>query len=119
MRLARQILGHEPPDAGIGRIPQLQAPVAAEDGDAFIEVVQRFALNRYGSVVGAFERQAVGNVLENKGQAAERMRADDEAQRALVGQMQQLFLGLDQRGEHGALLRLEGAETVSYTHLTL
>ncbi len=38
------------------------------------------------------------------------MRRDDEAERALVGQVQQLLLRLDQRGEHGELLALEGAE---------
>ncbi len=110
MRLAREIGGRELPHLRIGRVRQLEAPVAAEHGDRLVKVVERLALHLDQGVVGSLERELVGDILVDEGDPAERMRRDDEAQRALVRQMQQLLLRLDQRGEHGELLPFEGAE---------
>src|SRR5262249_53466637 len=110
MRLALEILGRQLPDLAEGRVVELEAPVAAEDGDRLVEIVERLALNLDERVVRALQGQLVGDVLIDAGEAAEGMRRDDEAQGWVVGEVEQLLLWLDQRGEHGELRLLEGAE---------
>ena len=89
---------------------KLEPAVAAEHGDALEQIVQRFPLDLEQGVVRAFERQAVGDVLVHKNEAAQRMRRYRHAQRAIVRQVHQLALRLDQGGEHLELLALEGAK---------
>lgn len=110
MRLARDVLRAQPPDLRPGRVGKLQAAVAAEDRDALEEIVERLALHLDEGVVRAFEREPVGDVFVEEGEAAERVRRDDHPQGPIVGQMEQLLLRLKERREHLLLLPLEGAE---------
>ena len=72
MGVAVQLLGTKPPDAREAGVAQLEAPVAAEHGNAFIEIVQRCALDRNLRVERTFQGQGVGDVLEGEQQPAER-----------------------------------------------
>src|SRR5882757_4198302 len=89
---------------------ELQAAVAAVDGDAFEQVVEGRAPHLGQRIAGAFERQSVGYVLVNEGEPTEWMRGYGEQQGAAVRQMHQFLLRLDQRGEHPQALTLERAE---------
>src|SRR5205085_4686873 len=110
MRLALEILGAELPDLAIGRVRQLEAAVAAIDGDRLVEIVERLALDLDQGIVQALEGKLVGDVLVDEGEAAERVGRNEVAQGSLVGQMKQPLIRLDERIEHGELLLLEGAE---------
>ena len=64
----------------IGRVVQLEPTVAAVDGDAFEEMVERLALHLVRVLYERFERQAIGDVLVNESEAAERMWRDRQQQ---------------------------------------
>ena len=87
MRFAGDILFRQSPERAIGRVMQLQAAIAAIDGDGFEEMVEGGPLHLGQRVAGAFERQAVGDILVDEGQPAERMRRDGQPQGAAVGQV--------------------------------
>ncbi len=110
MRLALAVTLRQLPHLRVGGIGKLQAAVAAEHGHRLVEIVERLALHLDHRVVGPLERELVGDLLVDEGEAAEGMGRDDQAERAVVRQVQQLLLRLDQRGEHTELLALEGAE---------
>jgi hypothetical protein len=78
---------------------ELQPAVAAIDCDALEEVVERGPPHLGQGIAGAFEGQAIADVLVNKGKAAEWMRRDGQQQGAAIGQMQQILLRPDDRGE--------------------
>ena len=73
--------------------------VAGERGDGFAQTVQRLALDRDQRVVGALDRDAVRDVLEHEQQASLGMRRHRLADRAAVGQVQELLDRIDQAGE--------------------
>jgi hypothetical protein len=96
MGLVLELMRLQPPDAGEGRIAELEPAVAAEHGDAFIEMVEGFALNLDQGVVGALEPQRVRHILIADGDAAERMGGGHHAQGRAVRQMQQLLHRMQQ-----------------------
>ena len=96
VRLAAEQVLRQVPDPGEGRIGQLEPAVGAVDRNAFVEIVQGLALDLDQRVVGAFQGQPVGHVLVGEQHAAHGVRAGDAAQRAAVGQMEQLLERLDQ-----------------------
>ena len=122
--LAHGVVGQLPhPDEG--RIEQLRLAVAAEHGDAFGEAVQRFALDPDHAVEAAGKLEALGDVVEQIGDAAFGIRRGDDRQRAAVGQIPGVLGGLDraiglvQLGLPGAEVRLlrqfsRGAELVEH-----
>ena len=57
----------------------------------------------------AFERKAVGDVLRDEEETAERMRRHDLAQRRAVGQMKQFLHRLGHRREEALQALLVGA----------
>src|SRR5271166_1983427 len=85
---------------------QLQAAIAAVNGDAFEEMVESGAPHLGQRVARAFERQAVADVLVDEGQAAEWMRRDGQQQSAAVGKMKQILLRSNDRGEQPQLVAL-------------
>src|ERR1700737_2964973 len=89
---------------------ELQAAVAAVDGDAFEQVVEGRAPHLGQRIAGAFKRQSVGYILVNEGEPTEWMRGYGQQQGAAVRQMHQFLLRLDQRGEHPQALTLERGE---------
>src|SRR5205085_6478087 len=89
---------------------ELQPAVAAVDRNALEEVVESGAAHLRQRVTGAFERQAIADVLVNKGEAAEWMWRDRQQQGAAVGQMQQVLLWPNDRRELPQLLELECPE---------
>ena len=97
MRPRSQSLRRKPPHAGEGGIVQPDAAVAGEHGDAFGEVVERFALHADQFLEPPLQIEPLGHVVEQIGDAAVRIGRGDDAQRAAVGQMP------------GVLLRLDGA----------
>ena len=64
MRPIGERLGRKPPHAGEGGIVQPQAAVAAEHGDAFGEIVERFALNADQLFEAPLEIEPLGDVVE-------------------------------------------------------
>src|SRR5208337_1849171 len=70
MRGALQLLVVQAPDGLEGGIEQLQASIRAEHGDAFAEVVQRFALPFDQAMELPLQRQFLGHIVEEKGHAA-------------------------------------------------
>ena len=110
MRLADQLALGQIPDLAVGRVMQFQPAVAAEQGCPLVQIVEGLALDLDQRVVGAFERQAVGHVLIDEDQAAQRVRRHPHAERPPVRQMHQLVLRLDQRGEQAELVALENPE---------
>ncbi len=67
------------PRAGEGGIVQPQPSIAAEHGDAFGEVVERFALNADQFLKAPFEIEPLGDVVEQIGDAAVRIGRGDDA----------------------------------------
>ena len=110
VRLPAQILFAQLPQLGQGGVAQLQPPVAAEDGDALVQVVQRRPLDGDQRVVGTFQIQPVGDVLVGEDQAAQGVGADDAAQGGSVGEVQKRIHGLGEGAELGDLFLLEGPE---------
>ena len=102
MRLLVQRLRRKPPHAGEGRIEQPHAAVAAEHGDAFGEVVERFALDADQGVETPLQIEPLGDVVEQIGDAAFGIGRGDDAQRAAVGQVPGVLLRLDARGRRRA-----------------
>ncbi len=76
------------------RIVQAQAAVGSEHRDAFVEMIERLALDADQRVVAALEIEPLGDVLVNPGGAALRMRVDDDAQRLPVGHVPPLLARL-------------------------
>ena len=64
---------------------QAQAAVAAEHGDAFGEIVERFALDADQFLEAAFEIEPLGDVVEQISEAAVRIGRGDDAQGAAAG----------------------------------
>ncbi len=95
----------EAPQLGEGRIDQLHPPVGAEHRDAFLQRVERLALHSGQGVDLRGERVALRGVVEEIGDAALRVGARHDAQRAPVGQMPD---GLDR------LDRLIGGERLRF-----
>ena len=78
---------------GERRVEQLEAPVGAEHRDAFLEAVERFALHVDEGVVAALQREALGLVDEQIGDAAVGALLGEHLQRAPVGQVPRVVLG--------------------------
>jgi len=95
----------------IGRVRQLEAAIAAVDRDRLVKVSSVSRWTSISVLYRPLECQLVGDVLVDEGEAAERVGRHEVAQGALVGQMEQALIRLDERGEHGELLLLEGAES--------
>src|SRR5947209_12511434 len=89
---------------------ELQPAVAAVDRNALEEVVEGGAAHLCQGVARALERQAIADVLVNKGEATEWMWRDGQQQSAAIGQMKQLLLRPHDRGEQPLLLALECPE---------
>src|SRR6266550_6275629 len=85
---------------------ELQPAIAAVNGDAFEEAVESGAPHLRQRIARALERQAIGDVLVDEGEATERMRRDRQQQGAAVWQMQQFLLRPDDRGEQPQLVAL-------------
>ena len=106
-RLRRQL-----PHFGEGRIEQLRAAVAAEHRDRLGEIVERFALDPDQAVEAPRQVEAFGDVVEQIGDAAFRVRRGDDADGAAVGQVPGVLVRLDraiglvQLGLPGAEIRL-------------
>jgi hypothetical protein len=114
MRLFAERLGRELPHGGESRVEQLRAAVAAEHGDRFAQIVERFALDADQAVVASRQIEALGDVVEQVGDAAFGIRRGDDAQRAAIGQVPGVLFGLNrtigfvQLGLPGAEVRLLG-----------
>ena len=67
------------PEMGKHWVEQLQAAVAAEHGDPFVQVVERLALDGIQRIVGPLKGQPVGDVFIGKQQTAQGVGADDAA----------------------------------------
>ena len=101
--------GIEAPQRGEGGIDQLHPPVRAEHGDAFLQRVERLALHAGQRVELRGEREALRRVVEEVGDAALRIGAGHDAQRAPVGQVPDVLDRVD-RLIGRERLRLPGAE---------
>ena len=88
---------------------QAQPPIACEHGDTFGQIVERLALHADQFLEAAVEVEPLGDVVEQVGHAAVRIRRGDDAQGAAVGQVPSVFLGLD-RAVGFVQLRLPLAE---------
>ena len=110
MRFAVELFRAQLPQLRVSGVAELEASVAAEHRDAFVEIVERRPLDRDERVERAFERQRVGHVLEGEHQAAERMGRDHHADGRPVGAVSQLLLRLDQLGKHRFAFLLERGE---------
>src|SRR5262249_26686743 len=78
--------------------------------DPLEQIVEGRASYLGQGVAGALERQPVGYVLVDKGESAKRMRRHRQQQGAVVRQMHQLLLPVDQRREELQPLAFEGTE---------
>jgi hypothetical protein len=89
---------------------QLEPRIGAEHGHAFLQRIERRGLHLDERVVGAFERQLLGDVLIEECEPAERMRLRHDAQRLAAGQVpeifRQIFFGLAVERETLALPQL-------------
>ena len=93
VRLVLERASTELPDAFEGVIEELQTAVRAEHGNAFIEMVERLALNADHLIVAARERYAFGFVLIEVRDTAIGTFLGHHMQRAAIGKMPPL-LGL-------------------------
>ena len=74
MRCARgKIAALDAPGLGEGRVGELEPPVRAEHGNAFAQRVQRLALGAREGVEARFQREALGDVVIEIGDAALRI----------------------------------------------
>ena len=126
MRLFAQRLRRQLPHLGEGRIEQLRPAVAAEHRDRFGEIVERLALDSDQAVEPPRQIEALGDVVEQIGDAAFGVRRGDDAdargrragyQVSLVGLDR--AIGLVQLGLPGAEIRLlrqfaRGAQPVEH-----
>ncbi len=110
MRFVLEIGFAEAPKLRIGGIVDLEPAVAAEHGDAFVEMVDRLLLHGDQGVVVPLHRELVGHVLEGEGDAAERMRRRHHAEGGLAGRVDQVLEGLDQGHHMADELVLVGSE---------
>ena len=78
-------------------IEQFDAAIAAEHRDCFSQIVERLVLDPRQPVIAACEIEALGDIVEQIGDAAFEVRRGDDADGAAVGQ------------EPGVVLRLDGA----------
>ena len=78
-------------------IEQFDAAIAAEHRDRFSQIVERLVLDPRQPVIAACEIEALGDIVEQIGDAAFEVRRGDDADGAAVGQ------------EPGVVLRLHGA----------
>ena len=85
----------ESPHARERRIEQAQPAVAAEHRDRLAQIVERLALHADQRVEAALELEPFGDVVEQIGDAALRIRRGDDAQRAAVGQVPFVLARLD------------------------
>ena len=76
-------------------IEQFDAAIAAEHGDRFSEIVERLMLDPGQPVVAACEIEALGDIVEQIGDAAFEVRRGDDADGAAVGQEPAVILRLD------------------------
>ena len=97
MRLFLQRFRRQLPHLREGGIEQFDAAIAAEHRDRFGEIVERLVLDPGQPVEAAREIEALGDVVEQIGDAAFEVRRGDDADGAAVGQ------------EPGVVLRLDGA----------
>ena len=104
-----ELLRRQLPDAGEGGVEEAQAAVRAEHRDAFLEIVERLALHARHGVEAGLEIDALGDVLEQIGDAAGRVRRGDDAQRPPARQMPPV-LGRLERAIGLVELLLPGAE---------
>ena len=79
MRLFAQRLGRQLPHFRKRRIEQLRAAVAAEHRDGFGKIVERFTLDPDQAVEAPRQFQALGDVVEQIGDAAFRVGRGDDA----------------------------------------
>ena len=86
MRLLAQRLRRQLPHLRERRIEQLRAAVAAEHRDRLGEIIERFTLHPDQAVKPPRQVEAFGDVVEQIGDAAFRIRRGDDADRAAVGQ---------------------------------
>ncbi len=86
MRLGVEQPRAQAPDGGEGVVVEAQAAARREHGDALAQRVERLPLHMDERVVAAFERQPLGDVLVEIGDAAV-MSVGDDMQAAAVGQM--------------------------------
>ena len=70
MRPFLQRAARQAPDLQQGRVEELEAPVGGEHGDAFLEAVERLALHVDQRIVAALQREALGGVVVEIGEAA-------------------------------------------------
>jgi len=87
-------LGDVPEDAESG-IGEPNTAIGAENGDAFGEMIDGFALNLDQRVVARFEIDLFGQVLEYPGGAALRMRRCENPQDLAVRQMPEIGLRIE------------------------
>ena len=88
----------------------LQPAVAAEHGDAFVEMVDRLLLHGDQRVVVPLHRQLVGHILEGQRHAAEGMRRRHHAEGGLARRVDQVLERLDQGHHMADEFLLVGAE---------
>ena len=108
----------ESPQLGEGGIEQFHPPVGAERRHAFLERLKRFALHMGEGVDLRGERVALRRIVVEICDAAFRIGAGDDAQRAAVGQMPDGFARLD-RLVGAQLLRLPSAKVSLFRQLLL
>ena len=113
---SRKRLGRQLPHFRECRIEQLRAAVAAEHRDRFGEIVERFPLHPDQTVKSPRQVEAFGDVVEQIGDAAFRVRRGDDADRAAVGQVPGI-LGRIDRAIGLMQLRLPGPEIRLFRNL--
>ena len=128
MRLLAHLLHRQLPHLCKSRVEQLRAAVAAEHGDRFGEVVERFPLHPDQPVKAPRQIEAFGDVVEQIGDAALEVRRGHDLDGAAVGQEPGVgfrldrAIGLVQLGLPGAEVRLlrqlaGGAQPVEHARI--
>ncbi len=87
MRLAVELPWAQAPNRGEGAVIELQTSVRREHRHAFAQGVERLALHMDEGIVAALQRQPLGDVLVEIGDAAFRRAIGDDMQRTPVGQV--------------------------------
>ena len=95
MGLFAQLVFGEFPHLGEGRIEQFDPAVAAEHRDRFGEIAERLVLHPCQPVEPPRQIEALGDIVEQIGDAAFEVRRGDDADRAAIGQEPGVGLGFD------------------------
>ena len=95
MRLFAQLRFRQLPDLGKRRVEQFDATVAAEHRDRFGEIAERLVLHPCQPVEPSRQIEALGDVVEQIGDAAFEVRRGNDADRAAIGQEPGVGLRLD------------------------